>query len=47
MNYTVDQLVNILESYARLIDRDQGKYPAVVLDDIRSSIESVLKGAKA
>lgn len=47
MNYTVDQLINILESYAGLIDRDQGKYPAVVLDDIRCSIRSVLEKVKA
>lgn len=46
MKYTADQLLNILESYSRMIERDQGKYPAVVLDDIRCSIKSVLEEAR-
>ena len=43
MKYTHDQFVGILESYLRLIKRDNGNYPAVVLDDIKHSIIAVLK----
>jgi hypothetical protein len=46
MKYTADQLLNILESYSRMIERDQGNYPAVVLDDIHHSIKSVLEEAR-
>lgn len=44
MEYTVDQLLKVLESYSRMSERDQGKYPAVVLDDIHCSIKCILKG---
>lgn len=46
MKYTVDQLLNVLESYSRLIERDRGQHAAVVLDDIHKSIISVLKENK-
>ena len=41
-NYSENELLRILRSYKRLIDRDQGKHPAVVLDDISKSIDYVL-----
>lgn len=41
--YTCEQLLRVLQSYARMIDRDNGQYPKVVLSDIRVSIEYVLK----
>ena len=40
--YTNEQLLQILASYARMIDRDGRKYNGVVLDDIRKSIAFVL-----
>jgi hypothetical protein len=46
MKYTADQLLKVLESYSRMIERDRGQYPAVVLDDIHKSIISVLKENK-
>ena len=36
-------LLEVLESYKRMIERNNGKYPAVVLDDIYHSIKAVLK----
>lgn len=33
--YTAGQLLNVLQSYANMIDRGGTKYPAAVLDDIR------------
>lgn len=44
--YTVENLLDILNSYTRMIERDNGKYPAVVLDDIYHSIQCVLKESK-
>ena len=41
--YTKEQLVDILKSYQRMIDRGGKEYPAVVLDDIACSIKCVLK----
>ena len=41
--YTREQLLNIMKDYLTMIQRDAGKYPIVVLDDISKSIEYVLK----
>lgn len=45
--YTVDQLLDVIGSYARMIERDRkennGEYGIVVLDDILSSAKFVLK----
>ena len=38
-----ETLLNVLESYKRMIERDNGNYPAVVLNDIYSSIKAVLE----
>lgn len=38
-----DALLDIMGAYLRQIHRNGEQYPAVVLDDIRCSIESVLK----
>ena len=43
MKYTREQLIDILSSYLRQIERDNGNYPAVVLNDIKSSIIAVLR----
>ena len=45
MNYNRYQLIDILNSYKKLIERDNGQHPAVVLDDIYKSIVHVLKEA--
>lgn len=42
-NYTRDDLLEVLQGYARMIERDNGQYPAVVLDDIYHSVKHVLK----
>lgn len=39
----VQKLLGILASYGRMIKRDNGTYPSVVLDDISKSIEFVLR----
>ena len=41
--YTREQLLKVMGGYLTMIERDNGKYPAVVLDDISKSIEYVLK----
>jgi hypothetical protein len=44
--YTVDQLLDVIGSYGRLIERSQkedNKYAVVVLDDILKSVQDVLK----
>ena len=43
MKYTSDQLVDILKSYKRMIEHDNGRYPLVTIIDIYSSINHVLK----
>lgn len=40
---TREQLLDIMSSYLRMIERDNGEYPAVVLDDIAKSIKYVLE----
>lgn len=41
--YTREQLLNVMQSYLNMIQKDDGQYPTVVLDDIAKSIEYVLK----
>lgn len=41
--YTREQLLDVMASYIRMIEHDNGKYPTVVLDDIKCSITAVLK----
>ncbi len=43
--YTRAELLDVLRSYKRQIERDGGEFPAVVLDDIEKSITHVLKEA--
>ena len=38
-----ETLLDILESYKRMIDRDEGKHPTAVLSDIEHSIKAVLR----
>ena len=40
---TKHDLLQILENYLIMIERDKGEHPAVVLDDIRVSIKYILK----
>lgn len=40
---TKEQLLDIMSSYLRMIKRDNGEYPTVVLDDIEKSIKFVLE----
>lgn len=40
---TRDELLDILEDYLRMIDRNGLEYPSVVLTDIRVSIRAILK----
>lgn len=42
-HYTIDVLLDVMESYKRQIDRSGKEYPSVVLSDIAGSIEFVLK----
>lgn len=42
-NYTRDQLLDVLESYARMIERNRATYPTVLIDDLDKSIQHVLK----
>lgn len=44
--YTAAALLDILAAYKRMIDHDDGKYPAVILDDINKSIAHVLGEAE-
>lgn len=44
--YTREALIEILEAYKRLIDRNGEEFPTVVLDDISKSITHVLRNAK-
>lgn len=46
MKYTYDQLVNVLESYKRMIENDNGRYPLATVIDIYSSINAVLREVK-
>ena len=46
IEYTRDVLISVLESYVRMIERDNGKYSVAVLDDIHASIKHVLKEVK-
>ena len=39
----IQELLEILAGYGRMIKRDNGAHPAVVLDDISKSIEFVLQ----
>jgi predicted ATP-dependent serine protease len=41
--YTKNTLLDIMGSYLRQISRDDGKHPTVVLNDIKNSIQYVLK----
>ena len=40
--YTRETLIDILKSYVRMIEHDNGNFPIVVLDDIHKSITHVL-----
>jgi hypothetical protein len=40
--YTAEQLLDVIASYYRMIQRSGAEYPAVVLDDIQKSIVHVL-----
>ena len=40
--YTAAELLDILAGYKRMIERDNGQYPAVILDDIHKSIIHIL-----
>lgn len=42
-HYTIDVLLDVMESYKRQIDRSGKEYPSVVLSDIEGSIEFVLR----
>jgi hypothetical protein len=41
--YTTEQLIDVLASYYRMIQRSGAEYPAVVLDDIQKSTAAVLR----
>lgn len=41
--YTKDQLLDVLASYYRMIQRSGAEFPTVVIDDIEKSIIHVLK----
>lgn len=47
--YSKEDLLNILVCYYRMIKRDNGQHPLVVMDDLKCSIEYVLEknGKKA
>ena len=40
--YTREQLLAVLASYDRMIDRNAKEYPTVCLSDIQASIQAVL-----
>lgn len=46
MKYTYDQLVEILESYKKMIEHDNGQYPVATIIDIYASLVYVLKNVK-
>lgn len=41
--YTADKLIDVLKSYVKMIDNDNGKHPTAVLSDIKASIKSIMK----
>ena len=41
--YTTTQLLNVIESYKRMIDNAGGRYPVATLDDIKYSAAAVLR----
>lgn len=41
-SYTREELLEVLASYDRMIDRNAKKYPTVCLSDIQASIQFVL-----
>lgn len=41
-DYSREELLSVLASYKRMIDRDNGEHPTAVLDDISKSIDHVL-----
>ena len=38
-----ETLLDLIASYLRMIEHDDGKYPSAVLNDIKASAEYVLK----
>jgi hypothetical protein len=44
--YTAENLLDILASYVRMIERDNEEHAAVILDDIYHSIKFILKENK-
>ena len=42
-NYTREELLDVMASYLRQIENDNGKHPAAVINDIEASISFVLK----
>ena len=42
-HYTIDVLLDVMESYKRQIDRSGKEFPSVALSDIAGSINFVLK----
>lgn len=45
-NYTVDVLLDVLQSYKRQIERSGKEYHTVVLSDISASIDFVLRNCE-
>lgn len=41
--YTREELLGVIASFARMIEHDNGQYPTVVLDDIRLASQYVCK----
>lgn len=41
-DYTREQLLDVLESYTRMIQRNKD-YPSVLIDDLEKSIQAVLQ----
>lgn len=44
--YNRYELLGLLIDYKNMIERDAGKHPAAVLDDIHASIKHILKEIK-
>lgn len=42
-NYTREELLDVMASYLRQIENDNGKHPTAVISDIEASINFVLK----
>lgn len=42
-NYTREELLDVMASYLRQIENDNGKHPTAVINDIEASINFVLK----